>query len=115
MSPELVATALFYAVIGALVMYISAQKNTIRVYETRRSVCLLEAALNEAANSRSRDRAKGPRDKGVIYLGTEWECLWWSDQLGVSPRVLTAAVREVGPMASDIKRYFRRTAAASAR
>lgn len=108
MSIELVAAVLFYAFIGALVMSMSAQENTTRVYETRRSIRLLEAARNEASNGRFHDGAKGSRDKTVIYLGEEWECLWWSDQLGVSQQALRAAVHEVGPMAADIKRHLRR-------
>lgn len=108
MSLELVAAAFLSAFLGALVMYISAQENMTRVYETRRSIVLLEAARNEAANRRSRERAKGPRGKTVIYLGQEWECLWWSDQLGVSPQTLKAVVHEVGPMAADIKHHLLR-------
>lgn len=108
MSPELVATAFFYAFVGALVMYISARNSRTRGYETRRSICLLEHARVEAANNRSRGPAKGPRNKTVIYLSDEWESLWWSDRLGISPRALRVAVHEVGPMAADVQRYLRR-------
>lgn len=106
MNLELIAAAFLCACMGGLVMYISAQENATPVYETRRSIVLLEAARDEAAKRRFRERAKGPRDKTVIYLGREWELLWWSDQLGVSVQTLTAAVQAVGPMATDIRHYF---------
>lgn len=84
----------------------AARTQIRRVYETRRSIRLLEAARIEAANRRAREQAKGPRDRSVIYVGQEWECRWWSDKLGVTPDVLKAAVRQVGPMVVDIERYF---------
>ena len=77
-----------------------------RVYETRRSMILLEAARSEAATRRARELAKGPRDRSVVYVAQELECRWWSDRLGVTPEVLRAAVRQVGPMLKDIERYF---------
>ena len=76
-----------------------------RIYETRRSMVLLEAARREAATRRLRE-LDGPSDKGVVYVGEDWECRWWSERFGVSPEALKAAVREVGPMVEDIERYF---------
>jgi len=77
-----------------------------RVYETRRSMILLEAARREAANRRARELAKGPRDRSVVYVGLEWECRWWSDRFGVTPAALKDAVRQVGPMVNDVERHF---------
>ena len=77
-----------------------------RVYETRRSMILLEAARKEAATRRAREAAKGPRDRSVVYVGLEWECRWWSDRFGVSPDTLKDAVRQVGPMVKDVERHF---------
>ena len=77
-----------------------------RVYETRRSMVLLEAARREAANRRARELAKGPRDRSVVYVGQDWECRWWSERFGVTPDVLKDAVRHVGPMVKDVERYF---------
>jgi hypothetical protein len=77
-----------------------------RVYETRRSMVLLEAARREAAMRRARELARGPSNKGVVYVGEDWECRWWSERFGVSSDALKAAVREVGPMVKDIERYF---------
>lgn len=81
-----------------------------RVYETRRSMILLEAARVEAANSRARELAKGPRDTSVVYIGRDRDCRWWSERFGVSPERLKAAVRQVGPMVKDIERHFAVTA-----
>ena len=77
-----------------------------RVYETRRSMILLEAARREAANRRAREAAKGPRDRSVVYVGQDWECRWWSERFGVTPDVLRQAVRQVGPMVKDVERHF---------
>src|SRR5687767_7702563 len=79
-----------------------------RVYETRRSMVLLEAARREAANRRARELARGSRDKSVVYVGQESDCRWWSDRFGVSPEALRAAVRQVGPMVKDIERHLAR-------
>jgi hypothetical protein len=77
-----------------------------RMYETRRSMMLLEAARVEAANRRARELAKGRRDRSVVYVGQESECRWWSDRFGVPPEVLRDAVRQVGPMVKDVERHF---------
>lgn len=79
-----------------------------RVYETRRSMVLLDAARREAANRRARELARGSRDKSVVYVGQESDCRWWSDRFGVSPEALRAAVRQVGPMVKDIERHLAR-------
>ena len=77
-----------------------------RVFETRRSAVLLEAAIREEANRRAREAAKGPRDRSVVYVKQDWECRWWSDRFGVTPAMLRAAVRSVGPMVADVERYL---------
>lgn len=115
--PAFVALAVlcFYAVsrlVGARRVSRAQPKRTVertairRVYETRRSMVLLEAARGEAANRRARELAKGPRDRSVVYLAQNWDCRWWSDRLGVTPDVLKAAVRQVGPMVKDIERHL---------
>ena len=113
MNIELMLAAFLCVCLAALFMYAPVRESAPFVCETRRSVVLMEAARKEAESQRRRDRAKGPRDKKVVYLGEEWERLWWSDHLGVAPDALAAAIREVGPMAADIKRYLRRAARAS--
>ena len=77
-----------------------------RVYETRRSMILLEAARREAAIRHARELAKGPRDRSVIYVGQDWDCRWWSERFGITADTLKDAVREVGPMVQDIERHF---------
>ena len=110
-----------YALIGAIAVYCvcrlfisraartradrDSRRVVNRVYETRRSMVLLEAARREAATRRMRE-LDGPSDKGVVYIGEDWECRWWSERFGVSPEALKGAVREVGPMVEDIERYF---------
>ena len=79
-----------------------------RVYETRRSMILLDAARREAANRRARELAKGSRDRSVVYVGKDADCQWWSDRFSVSPEALRAAVRQVGPMVKDLERHFAR-------
>jgi hypothetical protein len=77
-----------------------------RVYESRRSMVLLDAARRDAAKRRARELASESNRRSVIYVGEEWECRWWSDRFGVTPAVLKAAVRDVGPMVQDVERYF---------
>ena len=77
-----------------------------RVYETRRSVRLLDAARQEAANRQARELAKGPRDRSVVYVAQEWECRWWSDKFGVTQDMLRATVRRVGPMVADVESHL---------
>jgi hypothetical protein len=112
-----------YGVLGAIIVYLiwrvfaarRAARGTTdreprsavrRVYETRRSMVLLEAARREAAVRRTRELTGGLSNKRVVYVGQDWECRWWSERFGVSPVALKAAVREVGPMVKDIERYF---------
>ncbi|HYC47045.1 MAG TPA: DUF3606 domain-containing protein [Burkholderiales bacterium] len=110
MNIELMLAAVLYLCLGLLLMYGSVRGNAPFICESRRSVVLLEAARKEAESNRRRERAKRPVDKNVICLRDDWERLWWSDHLGVSPAALEAAVREVGPTATEIKRYLRRAA-----
>jgi len=84
----------------------SARTVIRRVYESRRSMVLLEAARREAANRRARELAKGKRDRSVVYVGQDADCRWWSERFGVSPDALKAAVREVGSMVKDLERHF---------
>jgi hypothetical protein len=84
-----------------------SQKSSGRsLYETRRSICLREAAQLEAANLHARELARHPRDKGIVYLAQDWDCRWWSAKFGVSTNVLRAAMRQVGPMSKDIERHL---------
>jgi hypothetical protein len=85
----------------------SAARTEIRhMYETRRSMVLLDAARSEAATRLVREQAKGQRDRSVVYVAKDWDCRWWSDRLGVAPDVLRTTVRQVGPMVKDIERHL---------
>jgi hypothetical protein len=48
-----------------------------------------------------------PPDLYVVTLTEEWEVRYWSNRLGIRPRDLKRAVREVGNNAEDVKRYIR--------
>jgi hypothetical protein len=47
---------------------------------------------------------RGPRDAKRISLDERWEREYWSKTLGVSEQELERVVREVGPMADDVRR-----------
>jgi hypothetical protein len=91
---------------GGLIMLFTARANNTHAYASGRSRYLLDAAKREAANRVIRQRATERRARGVVFAGNDVDCRWWSDRFGVSPRVLKAAVREVGPMAADVERYL---------
>ena len=50
--------------------------------------------------------SRGPKDRTRVNLDQQWECVWWSKGFGVSLEELTAAVKEVGPLVSDLDRYL---------
>jgi hypothetical protein len=50
--------------------------------------------------------SRGPKDRTRVDLDQQWECVWWSKGFGVSLEELTAAVKEVGPLVSDLDRYL---------
>jgi len=77
------------------------------LFETRRSLCLREAARVQAESLHAREAARGPRQTSVVYLSQEWERRWWSDKFGVSADAIRAAVRQVGPMAQDLERHLK--------
>ena len=58
------------------------------------------------------DRARRNRDEQAnlrINPDEEWQCRWWSRELGVTPRQLKDAIREVGPMSNAVRKYLDRT------
>ena len=77
-----------------------------RPFETRRTLTLRQAARAEQALLDARERRRHPGRSEIVFLGGEWERRWWCDRFSVSPEALQAAVRQVGPMASDVERYF---------
>ena len=51
-------------------------------------------------------RSRDARPNLQINPDQEWQCRWWSKELGVTPRQLKEAIREVGPMSSAIRKYL---------
>ena len=76
-----------------------------RVYETRRSYRLRQAAIAEAPALHAREIARSPQGAPIVCLGRKVDQHWWSDRLGVSVETLRAAVRQVGPMTADVERF----------
>ena len=48
----------------------------------------------------------GRADDARINIHEDWELRYWSQTLGVTPDRLKEAVRAVGPMVRDVKRYL---------
>lgn len=82
------------------------RKSAKSLYETPRTRTLREAAVAEAAALRARELARDPRDRGIVFLAREWDRRWWSNRLGVSADTLHAAMRQVGPMVTDIEQHL---------
>jgi hypothetical protein len=49
---------------------------------------------------------RGPKDRNRVDVDQEWECIWWSKGWGVSVAALKAAVKEVGPLVTDLDRHL---------
>lgn len=49
---------------------------------------------------------RSQQDRKRIDVNQEHECRYWSDRFGVSPERLRQAVKEVGPMAEDVRDYL---------
>lgn len=47
-----------------------------------------------------------PEDPHRININQPHEVAYWTKKLGVSEQTLRAAVKAVGPMVSDVKRYL---------
>ena len=52
-------------------------------------------------------RNTGRPDRDRINLEEDYEVQYWSEKFGVSIEELAAAVKKVGPMASDVKRELK--------
>ena len=42
----------------------------------------------------------------LINPDQEWQCRWWSKELGVTPRQLKEAIQRVGPMSKAVRDYL---------
>jgi hypothetical protein len=52
-------------------------------------------------------RTTGRPDRDRINIEEAYEVQYWSEKFGVSIEELAAAVKKVGPMASDVKRELK--------
>lgn len=50
---------------------------------------------------------RGKPDRIRINVNEKWEFDYWKQALGVSGQQLAAAVRAVGPMVKDVKKYLK--------
>lgn len=48
---------------------------------------------------------RGPRDRARINVNEDWEVKWWTKELKCTEAQLRAAVRAVGVMVVDVKKY----------
>lgn len=53
-----------------------------------------------------RTQREPDHDNFLINPEQEWQCRWWSKELGVPPDVLKAAIRVVGPMARNVRNHL---------
>lgn len=105
---DTVIAGLALALSAVLIMYLSAKANVVTHYESRRSIQLREAAKQEGRVYRSDHTVmRDAHLRSVVYFGNTHERRRWCDALGASPEELKAAIREVGPMSADVKRYLR--------
>ena len=74
------------------------------LFDTRRTLALREAARLDDAHRYARERNIGRSP--VVCVSHAWEERWWCEKLDVTADALRAAIREVGPMASDVQRYL---------
>ena len=42
----------------------------------------------------------------LINPDQEWQCRWWSKELGVTPRRLREAIQQVGPMSKAVRQHL---------
>jgi hypothetical protein len=49
---------------------------------------------------------KSPQDRSQVSITEEWEVTWWTEQLGVSTKQLSEAVKKVGNSANRVKVYL---------
>ena len=46
------------------------------------------------------------QDNFIINLDQDWQCRWWSKELGVAPEALRKAIREAGPLARNVRQHL---------
>ena len=51
-------------------------------------------------------RSRNEQPNLKINPDQDWQCRWWSKELGVTPRQLKEAIQQVGPMSKAVRRYL---------
>lgn len=49
---------------------------------------------------------RGPQDRNRVNVHETWELRYWTTHFGVTPEKLKEAVKAVGVMVSDVRRYL---------
>lgn len=59
-------------------------------------------------------RARRAPDQENLFINPEqdWQCRWWSKELGVRPEDLRAAIRIVGPLARNVRAHLNKASGA---
>ena len=50
--------------------------------------------------------ANRDQDNFIIKLDEDWQCRWWSKELGVAPDLLKEAIRHAGPLARNVRQHL---------
>ena len=58
---------------------------------------------------------RGPQDRSRINTSEQWELMYWSERLGVSPDQIKEAVKEVGTNVDAVENYLARHQGAAKR
>ena len=102
LNPAAVLAILAVFVLWTLSSRASHRRGTL--FDTRRTLALREAARLDDAHRYFRESRPG--SSPVVFISRPWEERWWCEKLDVTADALHAAIREVGPMAADVQRYF---------
>ena len=88
----------------------------VRVPKARKTTAANKAPKRSAgASARLRKKAAGgkddrskrrPQDAARINVHQDWEVRYWCDKLHTTPARLRQAVKQVGPMAKDVRRHL---------
>lgn len=100
------AIILLVAVLWSLAAGNGASRDTPA--ESRRANVLREAARKHHTRRGPLETFRDPRSSPVIFTSEHWQQRWWCEKLDVTTEALRAAMREVGPMTTDIQLYFAR-------
>lgn len=63
--------------------------------------------LDSTRKSMADDRSiRGGQDRTRVNMDQDYEARYWSEKWGVSQEELRSAVKQVGPMVSDLEKHF---------